>query len=95
MKEQIHAIQSDALARIAASTDERSLDEARVAILGKKGSLTTASAGIKDVPKDQKAEVGQWLNSARTAIQAALDAKQQDLQAAADLAALAGIRPAE
>ena len=40
MKEQIPAIQSDAITRIAAASDERSLEDVRVAVLGKKGTLT-------------------------------------------------------
>jgi phenylalanyl-tRNA synthetase alpha chain len=91
MKEQIPAIQSDALAQIANATDERSLEDVRVAVLGKKGSLTLAAAGMKDVPKEEKAEVGQLLNAARAAITAAFEQKQSSIQDAADRAALAGI----
>ncbi|MFZ9936442.1 MAG: phenylalanine--tRNA ligase subunit alpha [Luteolibacter sp.] len=91
MKEQIPAIQSEALAQIASVSDERSLDEVRVAVLGKKGTLTQAAAGMKDVPTEEKAEVGQLLNAARTAINAALEEKLAALEAAADRAALAGI----
>ena len=68
MKEQIEAIQTEALAQISAAADERALDDARVAVLGKKGTLTLVAAGIKDVPKEDKAAVGQLLNAARTAI---------------------------
>jgi phenylalanyl-tRNA synthetase alpha chain len=93
MKEQIEAIQTEALERIAAATDERSLDDARVAVLGKKGRLTLAAAAIKDVPKEEKAAVGQWLNAARGALSAALEEKQSALRDAADRAALAGIDP--
>jgi len=63
----------------------------RVAILGKKGTLTQAAAGMRDVPKEDKAEVGQLLNSARQAITAALEEKQVALQALADEKALEGI----
>ena len=91
MKEQIGAIEIDALAHIAAATSERSLEDARIAVLGKKGTLTLAAAGIKDVPKEDKAAVGQLLNSARACITAALDAKQAALREIADRAALAGI----
>jgi len=94
MKEQqIHAIQTEALERIAAATDERSLDDARVAALGKKGSLTLAAAAIKDVPKEEKAAFGQLLNAARGTLNSALEEKQQILREAADRAALAGIDP--
>ena len=91
MKEQIPAIQSDAITRIAAASDERSLEDVRVAVLGKKGTLSLAAAGMRDVPKEDKAEVGQLLNAARTAITAALEEKQAALAELADRAALAGI----
>src|SRR5512137_2606233 len=91
MKEQIPAIQSEALAQIANAADERSLEDVRVAVLGKKGTLTLAAAGMKDVPKEDKAAVGQLLNAARSAITAALEEKQAALQEIADRAALAGI----
>jgi phenylalanyl-tRNA synthetase alpha chain len=91
MKESIEAIETEALAQIAAAGDERSLEDARIAVLGKKGSLTLVAAGIKDVPKDDKAAVGQLLNAARSAITAALEGKQHALRDLADRAALAGI----
>ena len=52
MKDQIEAIQSEALARIGAATDARALEDARVAVLGKKGTLTEVSAGMRVVPKE-------------------------------------------
>jgi phenylalanyl-tRNA synthetase alpha chain len=91
MKEQIPAIQTEALAQIAAASDERSLEEVRIGVLGKKGSLTLAAAGMKDVPKEDKAEVGQLLNAARNLITASLEQKQATLQDLADRAALTGI----
>ena len=91
MKEQIGTIVQDALAHIAAAANERALDDARVAVLGKKGTLTLAAAGIKDVPKEDKAAIGQLLNAARATITATLDTKQTALREIADRAALAGI----
>lgn len=91
MKEQIEAIQAEALARIEAADDARSLEDARVAVLGKKGTLTEISAGMRDVPKEEKAAVGALLNTARGAITTALEEKQQALQDVADKKALEGI----
>jgi len=93
MKEQIGSIQTEALAQIAAAANERALDDARVAVLGKKGTLTLATAGIKNVPNEDRAAVGQLLNAARAAITAALETKQAALRDIADRAALAGIDP--
>lgn len=91
MKDQIPTIQTEAMERIAAAQDSRAIEDARVAVLGKKGTLTVAASGIKDVAKEDKAEVGQLLNAARSAITEALDAKQALLQDLADREALKGI----
>jgi phenylalanyl-tRNA synthetase alpha chain len=91
MKSEISQVQIEALAAIAAAADVRSLDEARVAVLGKKGSLTALSGGMKDVPAAEKGEVGQLLNAARQAITQALEEKQWQMQEVADRAALTGI----
>ncbi len=93
MKDQIEAIQTEALARIEAAHDARTIEDARVAILGKQGTLTKVSAGMRDVPKEDKALVGQLLNAARQAITAALDHKKTTLQDAQDAEALKGIDP--
>lgn len=91
MNESIASIQTDALERIANAADERALEDARVGVLGKKGTLTLAQAGIKDVPKEEKAAFGQSLNAARAAITAALEEKQAALQEVADRKALDGV----
>ena len=81
MKEEIVRIQRDALARIAQASDRRGVEDARVAILGKKGELTLAQTGMKDVPREEKPAVGQLLNEARKAITEALDAKLEEVRA--------------
>lgn len=91
MNEKIASIQSAALAKIGAATDERSLEDARVTTLGKKGALSLAGALIKTIPNEEKAAFGQSLNAARTTITAAIEEKQNTLQAAKDSAALQGI----
>ncbi len=91
MKQQLDTIQADALSAIAGVTDEKSLDDVRVAYLGKKGSLVQASSGMKDLPKEEKPAMGQALNQARQSISEALDLKKSELQAAADAASVNGI----
>ena len=68
MIEELNAIHTDAVAEVADLHDEASLEEFRIRYLGKKGRLTAASAGMKDVPKDQKPAIGQKLNEVRKAI---------------------------
>ena len=91
MKEEIQHIETEALAAIAAAGDEDALDQARVAFLGKKGRLTAASAGMRNLSKEEKPAVGQLLNTARTAITSALDTRRGTLQDATDRKALEGI----
>ena len=91
MKEEIAQIQSDALSAIESASDGQALDQTRIAFLGKKGRLTTASAGMKDLSKDEKPLVGQLLNTARSAIMDSLEAKGRTLQDEDDRASLEGL----
>ncbi|MFM7181658.1 MAG: phenylalanine--tRNA ligase subunit alpha [Verrucomicrobiales bacterium] len=91
MQDTIQKLQDETLAAIAAAADERALDDTRVAVLGKKGSLTQLAAGMRDLSPEQKPLVGQWLNTARTAVTEALDARKLALAEAADRASVAGI----
>ena len=93
MLNELETIQSDALAAVAAVTDESALEEARVGFLGKKGRLSVAGAGMRDVPKEDKKAVGQKLNEVRTAITDALEEKKAALIAERDAAAFASIDP--
>ena len=68
MKNQIASVQAEALARIAGIADMKALEDARVGILGKKGSLTQVQQGMRDVPKEDKPAVGALLNEARALI---------------------------
>ena len=72
MKNQIASVQAEALARIAGIADMKALEDARVGILGKKGTLTQVQQGMRDVPKEDKPAVGALLNEARAIITAAM-----------------------
>jgi len=96
MLSELDQIQTDALAALAALAtiaDEAALEEVRVGFLGKKGRLTIASGGMKDVAPDLKKDVGQKLNEVRTAITEALEEKGAALTAARDAAAFASLDP--
>ncbi len=93
MLEELDQLKNDALAEISSLSEEADLEGARVKFLGKKGQLTAASAGMRDVPKEDKPAVGAKLNEVRTAITEALDEKNAALTAAKDAAAFDGIDP--
>ncbi len=91
MKDDLADLQTSALKAIAAAKDETALDEVRVAFLGKKGSITAISAGMKDVPKEDKPAMGQALNAARNAVTDAVDMRRRALQDEADAKSVTGI----
>ncbi len=93
MIDELEAIQTEAMAAIAAAGDEPALEELRIAFLGKKGRLTAAAARMREVPKDQKKEVGQKLNEVRIGITGVLEEKGAEMRARRDAEAYASIDP--
>ncbi|MEM6910575.1 MAG: phenylalanine--tRNA ligase subunit alpha [Verrucomicrobiota bacterium] len=91
MESDIQAIQDEALAAIAEARSETALDEARIAFLGKKGRLTAASAGLRNLAKEDKPKMGALLNTTRSAITSALEEKKAALVAEQDATAFTGI----
>lgn len=73
MKEKLESIKAEALAKIDSAKDLDSLNEIKVAILGKKGELTAVLKGMKDVPAEERPMVGQMVNEARTVIEEKLE----------------------
>lgn len=88
----IDAIQAEALAAIAAAGDLGQLEDARVRHTGRKSPLTTILASIGSLPPEQRGPVGKRSNAARKAVEAALTARQESLEADELGAKLAGER---
>lgn len=61
--------------RFAEAEDEPALRGARAEVLGKKGELTAALRGMKDVAPDQKKSVGELVNRVRTSIEDMFEAR--------------------
>ncbi len=91
MLSQLDQIQSEGLAALATIHDEAALENFRVAVLGKKGSLTAIAAGMRNVPPDQKAAVGAKLNEVRTALTQGIEQIQLALQVAKDAESVKGL----
>jgi phenylalanyl-tRNA synthetase alpha chain len=63
---------------LAAANDVRSIDELRIRLFGRKGGLIPALFGkLKDVPKEQKKDVGDALNKLRDRLEAELKEKSE------------------
>lgn len=88
MEDRIASLQKDAVAAIEAAADRKSLDAARVTYLGKSGEITRLSEGMRDVAKEDRPRIGKLLNELRSAVNAALEGREQALASAADAGAL-------
>jgi phenylalanyl-tRNA synthetase alpha chain len=91
MEQQADALRAEALAQIAAASDAPSLEAARVKYLGKGGSITALSEGMRNVSKEDRPKFGKLLNDLRSAVTSALEESQSRLLAAADSAAVASL----
>jgi len=64
MNEQIQAIQSEVESFLI--SNEAELEQFRVAFVGRKGRIAALFDGLKDVPAENRREVGQVLNALKT-----------------------------
>lgn len=81
-----------ALAAVAVAPDVASLEEVRVAFLGKKGELTALLKGLGALPAADRPAAGQAINVAKDHLQASIDARRADFEQRALNAALASER---
>ncbi len=75
----VDEIRAEALARIEASTEVSSLEEARVHYLGKTGVITALLRGLGAVDPDTRPAAGALINAAKTGIQQAIDVRRVEL----------------
>ena len=86
----IDSLSTQALADIAAAATPDALEELRVGLLGKSGSITAQLKALGALPGDQRKAAGEAINRARDAIGEALSARKTALDDAALDARLAG-----
>lgn len=91
LSSQIDQLRIEALSAIAEASDVAALKEARVRYLGKTGSVSLLSEGMRTLSKEERPVMGKLLNDLRTGVTAALDEKESVLTIQADVAALSTI----
>ncbi len=91
MEEQIEILRAEALAEIGAVADRASLESARVKLLGKSGSVTALSEGMRNVSKEDRPKFGKLLNELRQSVTSAIEACELRLLEAADAAAVGAL----
>ena len=76
---QFESLQREADAAIGAASDTSELERLRVAYLGRKGRVTVALRGLKDLPDDQRPAAGAEIQAVRAHIEQALAARGETL----------------
>ncbi|MHA8111025.1 phenylalanine--tRNA ligase subunit alpha [Lactobacillaceae bacterium Melli_B4] len=83
LKDELNRIHDEGLKNIQSATDIKSIrEDIKVKLLGKKGPITKALRGIKDLAVEERPKVGSYANQVRDDLQTALDAKIKELEAA-------------
>ena len=82
LKQDLEALRGKTLAAIEQAGDSAALEEVRVAVLGKKGTLTGVLRGMRDVAPEERPTVGKLSNDVRNTIEAALQQRREELAAA-------------
>lgn len=80
MKEQLKAIEDEALSMLEEIQDIRELDEIRVSFLGKKGKLTGILKGMGSLSAEERPVIGQMANEVRNKLEDAVQKAKKELQ---------------
>ena len=79
LEQRLEELRAHTLAAIAQAHDTAALDEVRVGVLGKKGSLTEVLRGMRDVAADERPKVGKVSNAVRDALESAFEERKEAL----------------
>ncbi|MEO8207011.1 MAG: phenylalanine--tRNA ligase subunit alpha, partial [Chthoniobacterales bacterium] len=91
MEEQIQALKAEALTAIAAASDAASVEALRIQYLGKSGSISLLSDGMRTVSKEDRPRIGKALNELREAVTQGLQEKSSTIQNAREASELSGV----
>ncbi|MFV9506160.1 MAG: phenylalanine--tRNA ligase subunit alpha [Oscillochloridaceae bacterium umkhey_bin13] len=90
--DELATLANQATTALAAVTDLAGLGEWKTTYIGKSGALTRLSRGLGSLPAEQRPEVGRKVNELRQTLEAAFEAAETQLKAAALAAELAADR---
>ena len=88
-QEQLTRLLQEARSAMAQAQDVAALEQLRVHYLGKKGVLTEQLKQLGSLPPEERPRVGQWVNDAKSALQADLNTRRDALDSAQRAAQLA------
>src|SRR6201990_706749 len=81
--DRIAALRAEGEAAVAAASSTADLEEVRVRFLGRKAELPNLLRDVGKLPPEERGPVGKGANQARQALQAAVDAREAELEALA------------
>lgn len=79
MKEKLAQLKESGREQITNLNSTKELEDLKVKLLGKKGELTEIMKGMRDVPKEDKKEMGQLVNEVKSEITSLFDEKYNEL----------------
>ena len=88
MNQSLEALRGEVLDRIQQAKTEAELEQLRVEVMGRSGSLTLRLRGLKDLAAEERPRAGQELNQLRQELEAALESRMTEVKAHAKAAAL-------
>ncbi len=91
MESELEQIRDAALSEIEGAADEAAVEAVRIKYLGRAGSISLASEGMRSVPKEDKGRIGKLLNEVRSGVTSAIEARKSELASRRDAEALRGI----
>lgn len=80
VKDKITQLQTEVLAAIEAAAEANALEETRIQYLSRNGAVPALLAGMKDVPKEDRPEIGRLSNQMKQAINAAFEQRKNALE---------------
>ncbi|USS87183.1 phenylalanine--tRNA ligase subunit alpha [Fructilactobacillus cliffordii] len=83
MQTELETIKDNGLQQIEAATDQKELNQIKVQLLGKKGSITQTLRGIAKLPVEERPTAGSLANQIRDELTTALETKLSALETAA------------
>src|ERR671920_420740 len=80
--DRIAALRAEGEAAVAAAASTADLEEVRVRFLGRKAELPNLLRDVGKLPPEERGPIGKGANEARKAIEAAVDTRRAELEAA-------------
>lgn len=82
MKEKLEALREQALRELENLHTPKDLEEFRIRVMGKKGSLTEVLRGMGSLPAEERPKVGQLVNQLRSELETVLAQRETEIQEA-------------